>query len=79
MNNLILCGFMGSGKTAVGKALAAHYGMELIDTDSLIEKNENRTIAEIFANSGEPYFRGLETKLIKELATKKNLVISQNL
>ncbi|MBP3391060.1 MAG: shikimate kinase [Clostridia bacterium] len=76
MNNLILCGFMGSGKTAVGKALAAQYGMELIDTDSLIEKNENRTIAEIFANSGEPYFRGLETKLIKELATKKNLVIS---
>ncbi len=76
MNNLILCGFMGSGKTAVGKELAAHFGMELIDTDCLIEKNENRTIADIFANSGEPYFRSLETALIKELAAKENLVIS---
>lgn len=76
MNNLILCGFMGSGKTTLGKGLAKHFGMELIDTDKEIEKRENRSIADIFLAEGEPYFRRLETELIRELSTKKNLVIS---
>lgn len=76
MNNLILCGFMGSGKTTLGKKLSEHFGMKLIDTDTEIEKRENRTIAEIFESDGEAYFRGLETELIKELANKDNLIIS---
>ena len=76
MNNLILCGFMGSGKTTLGKKLAEHFGMELIDTDAEIIKRENRTIAEIFESDGEGYFRAKETELIKELSERDNLVIS---
>ena len=75
-NNLVLCGFMGSGKTTVGTALSERLGMELIDTDAEIEKRENRTIAEIFDREGEAYFRRKETELIKELMTKENCVIS---
>ena len=76
MNNLILCGFMGCGKTTLGKKLSEHFGMELIDTDSEIVKRENRSIADIFDSDGEAYFRRLETELVKELASKDNLVIS---
>ena len=76
MNNLILCGFMGSGKTTLGKGLAKHFGMELIDTDKEIEKTENKSIADIFGTEGEAYFRAKETELIRELSAKKNLVIS---
>ena len=75
-NNLVLCGFMGSGKTTVGTALSERLGMELIDTDAETEKRENRTIAEIFEREGEAYFRRKETELIKELMTKENCVIS---
>ncbi len=75
-DNLVICGFMGCGKTTVGTALSERLGMELIDTDCEIEKRENRTIAEIFASDGEPYFRSKETELIKELMTKENCVIS---
>ena len=76
MNNLILFGFMGSGKTTLGKKLAEHFGMKLIDTDEEIIKRENRTIAEIFESDGEGYFRAKETELIKELSKRDNLVIS---
>lgn len=76
MNNLILCGFMGSGKTTLAKRLAEHFGMELIDTDAEIEKRENRSIADIFATDGEACFRAKETELIKELSARDNLVIA---
>ena len=76
MNNLILCGFMGCGKTTLGKKLSEHFGMELIDTDAEIVKRESRTIAEIFESDGEAYFRAKETELIKELAHKDNVIIS---
>lgn len=76
MNNLILCGFMGCGKTTLGKKLAGHFGRELIDTDSEIVKREGKSIADIFATYGEPYFRRLETELIKEFSARENLIIS---
>lgn len=76
MRNIILCGFMGCGKTTLAKSLAQNYGMELIDTDEEIVKAEGRPIAEIFYADGEPYFRELETKLIKKLAERNNCVIS---
>ncbi len=76
MNNIILCGFMGSGKTTLGKRLSEHFGMELLDTDSEIVKRENRSIADLFSSDGEAYFRQLETELIKELTGRENLVIS---
>ena len=51
--NVILCGYMGSGKSTVGKALAAERGMEFLDTDAMIEEGEGCTIREIFENRGE--------------------------
>lgn len=75
-NNIILCGFMGAGKTTLAEGLAEHFGMEFIDTDKQIEKRENRSIADIFEKEGEAYFRTKETELVKELCTKENLVIS---
>ncbi len=76
MKNIILCGFMGCGKTTLAKALANEYNMPLIDTDEEIVKREGRTIAEIFSSDGEQYFRDLETALIKELSESEGAVIS---
>ena len=66
-NNIILIGFMGAGKTSVGETLSAKYGMELLDTDQLIEKKAGMTISKIFAEQGEDSFRALETGVLKEL------------
>lgn len=74
--NVILIGYMGSGKTTLGKKLASRLGLQFIDTDKLIEKEENITINEIFANHGETYFRELEKKLVLQLKKKDNLLIS---
>ena len=76
MKNIVLCGFMGCGKTTLAKSLAKQFNFELIDTDEEIVKAEDRSIAEIFEKEGEPYFRALETELIKRLAQKENCVIS---
>lgn len=74
--NVILVGFMGTGKTSTGRALAARLGREFIDMDALIEQREGRSIPEIFAASGEPYFRALERALVRELAARRALVIA---
>ncbi|MFA5688668.1 MAG: shikimate kinase [Kiritimatiellales bacterium] len=74
--NIILVGFMGTGKTATGKILAAKTGMPLVDMDSAIEKQQNRTISEIFATDGEAAFRQMERELVKELAARNGLIIS---
>ncbi len=76
MKNIILCGFMGSGKTTLAKGLSKELNMPLIDTDEEIVKREGKPIADIFAESGEAYFRSLETELIKELAEKEGHIIS---
>jgi shikimate kinase len=76
MKNIVLTGFMGAGKTAVGKELAHILGMKLIDVDTEIEKSEQITINEIFSQFGEPRFREIETAMIKRIATGKNLIIS---
>lgn len=76
MKNIVLCGFMGCGKTTLAKSLAQNYGMELIDTDEEIVKAEGKTIAEIFETDGEPYFRALETELIKRISKEENCVVS---
>ena len=69
--NIVLIGFMGAGKTEVGRILAKNYGFNFIDADSLIEKREEMTISEIFSKKGEKYFRDLETEILKELAFLK--------
>ncbi len=74
--NLILVGFMGTGKTSTGRALASRLGREFVDMDQLIEDREGRTIPEIFAASGEPHFRALERALVRELAARRALVIA---
>lgn len=82
MSNIILIGFMGSGKTTFGKWLADSWNMKFCDTDELIEKSEGRTINDIFAAEGEEYFRNLETEMIRTLIEKyadtraENAVIS---
>lgn len=76
MKNIILCGFMGSGKTTLAKALSEELNMPLIDTDEEIVKKQGMEISEIFSTKGETFFRGLETELIKELAEKEGLIIS---
>ena len=74
--NIILTGFMATGKTTVGKLLAAQLGYEFIDTDELIEVRQGRSIADIFLQSGEATFRRMETDLAEELADHEGLVIS---
>jgi shikimate kinase len=76
MKNIVLTGFMGTGKTAVGKKLSRLLNMELIDVDTEIEKYQVMTINEIFKKFGEPRFREIETEMIKKLSGKKNIIIS---
>ena len=74
--NIILTGFMGTGKTTLGRLLAERLGYEFIDTDTLIEAQIDQTIAELFQTEGEAAFRKLESKLVEELAQKEGLVIA---
>ncbi|MBN3033573.1 MAG: shikimate kinase [Candidatus Saganbacteria bacterium] len=74
--NIVLIGFMGTGKSAVGRLLAAELRFHYLDTDQLIEKAEGRKIAEIFKTDGEPYFRRLETETLQALQDYDNFVIS---
>lgn len=76
MKNIILCGFMGSGKTTVGKKLATSLNMRFVDTDSLLEKKENMSIPEIFEQHGEAYFRTKEAELCEYLSGLTNTVIA---
>lgn len=74
--NIILIGFMGSGKSEVGRKLAQELGMNYRDSDELIEKREKTSISDIFREKGEPYFRDLETEVVKTLANHDNFVIA---
>lgn len=67
MKNIILIGFMGSGKSTVGKYIAQNNNMKQIDTDWYIEKSQKRKISEIFDTDGEEAFRQMETECIQEL------------
>jgi len=73
---LFLVGFMGSGKSTVGRALARHMGWAFQDTDSRIEQDEGLSVAEIFARSGEPGFRRLESRILSELGAPRRTVIA---
>lgn len=73
---IILIGFMGVGKTVVGKSLAKNLNIKFIDMDNEIEKRENKIISDIFKESGEEYFRELENDLLKELVKEDNIIIS---
>lgn len=74
--NIYLVGFMGSGKTTVGRTLAMRAGKNFLDLDRMIESRENRTINKIFSETGENYFRQIERIILKELSKEKNAVIA---
>ncbi len=76
MNNIYLVGFMGTGKTSVGKELAKKKKWRFVDLDELIELREKRVISDIFAKEGEPYFRRIEKKVLKEVAREKKSVVA---
>ena len=74
--NIALIGFMGAGKSAAGRALAAKLHMAFIDLDSLIEEKAGRSIAGIFTRDGEPAFRRMEAEITKQAAAKEKAVIA---
>ena len=73
--NIVLIGYRGTGKSTVGKLLAARLGRELVSTDAEIVKRAQRTIPEIVAQDGWEYFRELESDICRELASRDQLVI----
>jgi shikimate kinase len=75
-DKIYLVGFMAAGKTTVARALAARLGWRADDVDELIEARERRTVAEIFARSGEPYFRALERDILRLLLPLRHLVVA---
>ncbi len=74
--NIVFTGYMASGKSVVGKQLAANLDMPFCDTDCLIEKKCNMTISKIFELNGEEYFREIETEVIREVSLIDGVVIS---
>ncbi|MFI3325290.1 MAG: shikimate kinase [Clostridia bacterium] len=73
---ILLCGFMGCGKTSIGKRTAKLLNYKFVDMDIYIENKENLTVKEIFAKKGESYFRDLETKICAELCQFDNIIIA---
>jgi shikimate kinase len=74
--NVILIGFMGSGKSTIGRRVAAGLRFEFVDTDAMIAENAGKSIREIFAADGESRFRDLESAALQSLANRSRLVIS---
>ena len=71
MIKILLTGFMAAGKTTMGSEIAARYGLEFFDTDSIIEKRAQKSIARIFADSGEDFFRQLESESFAQLLVER--------
>ena len=76
MRRIILIGYMGSGKTTVGKALSKETGMMFYDLDWYIESRMRKTVAQIFADKGEEGFRKIEHNMLHEVAEFENVIIS---
>ncbi|MBI5639022.1 MAG: shikimate kinase [Nitrospirae bacterium] len=76
MKNIVLTGFMGTGKTAVGRELARIFGMKVVDIDAEIEKEQGMRISDIFSRFGERHFRDIETEMIRRISKGENIIIS---
>ncbi len=74
--NITLCGFMGTGKSSVGRLAAEVLHFDFLDTDAVIEARAGKPITQIFAEGGEPAFRALEKDIVKELTARKRTLIS---
>jgi shikimate kinase len=73
---IVLVGFMGAGKTTVGRLLAAELGLPFTDADHVIEQRSGRAVRQIFAEDGEPAFRALEHQVIADLLAGPELVLA---
>ncbi len=76
MTRIVLIGAPGSGKSTVGRALAAHLSWPFVDTDALIELKESKSISDIFVVNGEEYFRTIEFEALAEVLEEDSIVIS---
>jgi shikimate kinase len=76
MNNLVLAGFMGTGKTTVGQQVATRWGWDFVDTDTVIVARAGRSISEIFASEGESIFRRMEAEVCQGVAAGREQVIA---
>ena len=76
MKNIYLVGFMGTGKTSVGRKVAQVKNCKFVDMDELIEDREKRSVPDIFALEGEPYFRKIEKRVLEEISGKDCQVVS---
>lgn len=74
--NIVLLGFMGTGKTSVGKSLAKRLDMTFVDMDDVIVQREGKSVSDIFAQDGESHFRQLERNLVQELSAESGKVIA---
>ena len=75
-DKIYLVGFMAAGKTTVARALARRLGWRAEDIDELIEARERRPVADIFARSGEPYFRAVEREILKVVLPLRHVVVA---
>ena len=76
MAQIVLTGFMATGKSEVGRRLARELGRVFIDTDGMVEATVGRTVAEIFAEEGEQQFRALEREAVKRACTVADAVVA---
>ena len=76
MKNIVLIGFMATGKTSVGRSLSKRLKREFFEIDEIIEKKEGTSIKKIFETKGEEYFRKLEKEIVKEASKKDGVIIS---
>ena len=74
--NIFLCGFMATGKSSVGKRLAAALHWEFLDMDALIESEAETSISEIFSSRGEAAFRVMEARMVERLAERTGCVVA---
>lgn len=73
---IFLAGFMGSGKTYWGKKWADASGFQFVDVDEIVEQEQGKTIANIFAQDGEEHFRNLETNVLRRLNNRNNIIVA---
>lgn len=76
IRNIALIGFMGTGKSSVGRVLTEHLHFEFVDTDDLVEARAGKTITEIFRQDGEAAFREIEKQVVDALAVRSKLIIA---
>jgi len=75
-NNIVLIGFMGSGKTSIGRLVAQRLGFQFVDTDAIVVERVGMQVAEIFAKHGEPWFREQESAALRSLGILQRAVVS---